>query len=88
MDKESAIKIAAVHINKMNNDNTYSKEMIWVLKEPIRVDKGFYFNYTYDSINPEFPIFIAGAPGFIVSNSDGKILDLSWPEYHNLKINR
>jgi hypothetical protein len=86
MDKDNAIKIAKAHLDKMNSENPYSNAIIWTLKEPISLNKDFYFDYSFDLINPENPFTLGGTPGFIVSTYDEKIIDISWEEYHKLEI--
>lgn len=85
MNKDEAIKIAQGHIDKMNVNNPYKDTMVWILKEPIKTELGFYFNYTFDLTDPNNPIGFGGAPGFVVNN-DGKVIDLSLGEYHELAI--
>lgn len=87
MNKDEAIKIAQKHIENLNANNPYKDVMVRTLSEPVKIDLGFYFDYTFDLINPDpdNPIGFGGAPGFVV-NDDEKIIDLNWGEYHKLNI--
>ncbi len=86
MEKDQAIIIAQEHIDKLNQENTYSSKMFWILTEPILVSFGFFFNYRYELKNPYDQFAIGGSPGFVVDNETGEINSLSWEEYRKLNL--
>jgi hypothetical protein len=82
MDKISAIHIAVKHIEQRNIDNVV-KDIKWIVSEPIEKENGWYFDYKYESLTDE-PIYLGGAPGFMVKKDDSSIKVISWGEYSKL----
>ena len=85
MTKFEAVKIASNHIEVMNQNNPNSDTMNWTLSECVEYDKGFYFDYKLELINPEDGLAFGGPPGFLILKESSVVLDLSWSELKELK---
>ena len=80
------LNIAEKHIETLNIENSYSDKMSWITTEPVITSNGYYFEYKFELKNPIEPISFGGAPGFIINKKTGKLLDISWQEFNDLKI--
>ncbi|WP_348704113.1 hypothetical protein [Tenacibaculum sp. 190524A02b] len=69
----------------MNRNNPYSDKMNWVLSECIEYERGFYFDYKFELINPEENLVFGGAPGFLIHKTNSLVVDQTWEEYNELK---
>ena len=48
-------------------------------------EKGFYFDYKLDLVNPKENLAFGGAPGFLVLKKDSSVMDLNWSRLNELK---
>lgn len=78
MNKEQAIAMAKEHLAEFEKENQIPN-VRWVVRDAREVPDGWYFDYSFEQIgDSNEPVFLAGAPGFIVLKSSGEIQVVSW----------
>lgn len=80
MKKEIAIKIAKEHVNHQNQENSMSDIIKWKVSNPVEFSNYWYFDYECESLT-EDEFNVRGAPGYIITKSDGSLKTLSWQDF-------
>lgn len=83
MEQEKAIKRAEAFLNQMNLENRDKDKFKWVLTKPIDVGSAWYFDFTFQLIDPEENVGVGGAPGFQIDKETGAVETVSWEDYHS-----
>jgi hypothetical protein len=83
MNKEKAIRIAKEHLLEFEKKNKIPN-VRWIVREAREVKDGWYFDYSFELIDDsKGPVYLTGAPGFIVSKSSAEIQVVSWDSITN-----
>ncbi|HET6252143.1 MAG TPA: hypothetical protein VFE47_30940 [Tepidisphaeraceae bacterium] len=80
---EAALALAHQHVAALRPIKGWTRRV----SQGIRVDKGWYFDYSVDRLpsNPPGPgSGIGGAPGFLISDA-GEISVVGWPQLRSVK---
>jgi len=59
----------------------------WIVAEPTQYNEAWYFDHTFEhrfGRLAEEPLFLGGAPGFLVSKSTRLVSTVSWQEFSEL----
>ncbi|WPP51718.1 hypothetical protein [Catalinimonas niigatensis] len=84
MKKEIAIKIAKEHVNHLNQENSMSDIIKWKISNPVEFSDYWYFDYEFENLT-EDEVNVGGAPGYIITKSDGSLKILSWQEFQMIQ---
>ena len=88
MTKDKAIEIAKEHSDKENRESRFSEKIKLIISECKEYEEGFYFDYSFERLDPNDKDMYGGAPGYMVLKESGEVKIVSWQEMNQLLENK
>ena len=79
--------VAQKHITDLNDNNPFAHKMSYLLGSPKATKKGSFFEYTFQNLENGQTQSLDRSPGFLVTNEECKIQELTWKEFKDLSLN-
>ena len=84
MEKQIAIEIAKEHVDQMNQESLMIDIIRWKVSAPVEFPDCWYFDNEFENLTDD-DVNIAGAPGYIITKSDGNVKEIGWQEYQTIR---